>query len=56
MTRAYEIIEHSYDVDWLKHTLAWLEEDGRVPIDYRPVHLRVSAAQATYSRNTERFP
>ena len=27
------------DANWLKHTLAWLEEDGRVLIDYRPVHL-----------------
>ncbi len=27
------------DDDWLKHTLAWLGDDGRVAIDYRPVHL-----------------
>jgi succinate dehydrogenase / fumarate reductase, flavoprotein subunit len=27
------------DANCLKHTLAWLEEDGRVLIDYRPVHL-----------------
>jgi succinate dehydrogenase / fumarate reductase flavoprotein subunit len=27
------------DVNWLKHTLAWLDDDGRVTIDYRPVHM-----------------
>jgi len=26
------------DDDWMKHTLTWLEDDGRVAIDYRPVH------------------
>jgi succinate dehydrogenase / fumarate reductase flavoprotein subunit len=28
------------DENWLKHTLSWLEEDGRVRLDYRPVHLK----------------
>jgi succinate dehydrogenase / fumarate reductase flavoprotein subunit len=27
------------DVNWLKHTLSWLDGDGDVAIDYRPVHL-----------------
>ena len=27
------------DNNWLKHTLAWLDEKGRVRFDYRPVHL-----------------
>lgn len=27
------------DKEWLKHTLAWLDAQGRVSIDYRPVHL-----------------
>ena len=27
------------DQQWLKHTLAWVDERGRVRIDYRPVHL-----------------
>jgi succinate dehydrogenase / fumarate reductase flavoprotein subunit len=27
------------DAGWLKHTLAWLDDAGRVRIDYRPVHL-----------------
>jgi succinate dehydrogenase / fumarate reductase flavoprotein subunit len=28
------------DVNWLKHTLAWLDENGRVRLGYRPVHLQ----------------
>jgi succinate dehydrogenase / fumarate reductase flavoprotein subunit len=27
------------DVNWMKHTLAWVDADGRVKLDYRPVHL-----------------
>ena len=27
------------DENWIKHTLAWLGDGGRVAIDYRPVHL-----------------
>jgi succinate dehydrogenase / fumarate reductase flavoprotein subunit len=27
------------DVNWLKHTLAWVDAQGEVRIDYRPVHL-----------------
>jgi succinate dehydrogenase / fumarate reductase flavoprotein subunit len=27
------------DAQWLKHTLAWADAEGRVCIDYRPVHL-----------------
>jgi succinate dehydrogenase / fumarate reductase flavoprotein subunit len=28
------------DRNWMKHTLVWSGADGRVRIDYRPVHLR----------------
>jgi succinate dehydrogenase / fumarate reductase flavoprotein subunit len=28
------------DRNWLKHTIAWMGEDGRTRIDYRPVHLQ----------------
>jgi succinate dehydrogenase / fumarate reductase flavoprotein subunit len=27
------------DKNWMKHTLLWLEENGRVKIDYKPVVL-----------------
>ena len=26
------------DKNWMKHTLSWLGADGKVTIDYRPVH------------------
>ncbi len=28
------------DEGWLKHTLAWVDVQGRVSLDYRPVHLQ----------------
>jgi succinate dehydrogenase / fumarate reductase, flavoprotein subunit len=28
------------DTNWLKHTLAWLDDAGRVRLGYRPVHLQ----------------
>ncbi|HEX6121471.1 MAG TPA: succinate dehydrogenase/fumarate reductase flavoprotein subunit, partial [Dongiaceae bacterium] len=28
------------DAKWMKHTIAWSGEDGKVRIDYRPVHLQ----------------
>jgi len=27
------------DVNWMKHTLSWVDERGQVSLDYRPVHL-----------------
>jgi succinate dehydrogenase / fumarate reductase flavoprotein subunit len=28
------------DENWLKHTFSWLDDGGRVRLDYRPVHLQ----------------
>jgi succinate dehydrogenase / fumarate reductase flavoprotein subunit len=28
------------DGKWMKHTIAWAGEEGRVKIDYRPVHMQ----------------
>ena len=28
------------DGNWMKHTLAWIGEDGNVTLDYRPVHMQ----------------
>jgi succinate dehydrogenase / fumarate reductase flavoprotein subunit len=36
---AREDFKERDDQAWLKHTLAWVDEPGRVCIDYRPVHL-----------------
>jgi len=38
------------DREWLKHTLAWVDDAGRVCIDYRPVHLN------TLSGDVESIP
>ena len=38
------------DDNWMKHTLAWLGDDGQPTFDYRPVHLY------TMSDDVEVFP
>jgi succinate dehydrogenase / fumarate reductase flavoprotein subunit len=38
------------DENWLKHTAAWLDGDGKVTIGYRPVHL------FTLSNEVQPFP
>jgi succinate dehydrogenase / fumarate reductase, flavoprotein subunit len=38
------------DVNWLKHSLAWLDGDGKVRLGARPVHL------STLSNEVEAFP
>ncbi len=38
------------DENWMKHTLAWLGDDGKTTIDYRPVHLY------TLSDDVQTFP
>ncbi|MBS0367275.1 MAG: succinate dehydrogenase flavoprotein subunit [Proteobacteria bacterium] len=34
------------DVNWLKHTLVWVEGPGKVRFDYRPVHLNTLTQDA----------
>jgi succinate dehydrogenase / fumarate reductase flavoprotein subunit len=36
---AREDFKERDDKEWLKHTLAWVDAQGRVSLDYRPVHL-----------------
>ena len=36
---AHEDFPNRDDVEWQKHSLAWLGGDGSVRIDYRPVHM-----------------
>jgi succinate dehydrogenase / fumarate reductase flavoprotein subunit len=38
------------DVNWLKHTLAWVGDDGEVRFAYRPVHLN------TLTRDVDAIP
>jgi succinate dehydrogenase/fumarate reductase flavoprotein subunit len=32
------------DANWMKHTLCWVDEQGKTHIDYRPVHLNTLTA------------
>ena len=36
--QAHEDVPDRDDENWMKHTLAWVNEDGSVKLDYRPVH------------------
>ncbi len=37
------------DKEWMKHTLAWLDEtSGKVSIDYRPVHAYTMSNEIQY--------
>ena len=36
------------DKNWMKHTIAWLDEKGRVKIDYRPVTLQTMTDEVEY--------
>jgi succinate dehydrogenase / fumarate reductase, flavoprotein subunit len=38
------------DEKWMKHTLAWIDDKGKVSIDYRPVHMN------TLTDEVESFP
>ncbi len=36
------------DKTWMKHTLSWLDPNGKVTIDYRPVHTYTMSNDVTY--------
>jgi succinate dehydrogenase / fumarate reductase flavoprotein subunit len=36
------------DANWMKHTLAWLDDSGNVTIDYRPVHNYTLSEEVSY--------
>jgi succinate dehydrogenase / fumarate reductase flavoprotein subunit len=36
------------DVNWMKHTLAWVDGAGKVTIDYRPVHAYTMSKDVDY--------
>src|SRR5262249_12289105 len=45
---AREDFSESDDKAWMKHTLDWLDENGTVTIDYRPVHPYTLTNEVTY--------
>jgi succinate dehydrogenase / fumarate reductase flavoprotein subunit len=36
------------DKNWMKHTLAWIDAQGKVTIDYRPVHAYTLTNEVSY--------
>ena len=42
------------DVEWMKHTLCWVDEQGKTRIDYRPVHLSVLTSDVSVIPPKER--
>jgi len=36
------------DVNWMKHTLAWIDGSGKVSFDYRPVHQQTLTDEVDY--------
>jgi succinate dehydrogenase / fumarate reductase flavoprotein subunit len=42
------------DKKWMKHTLAWLDETGKVELDYRPVHTTTLTNEVQYIEPAKR--
>ena len=42
------------DENWMKHTLAWIDDKGDTVIDYRPVHLNTLSSDVAYIPPKER--
>jgi succinate dehydrogenase / fumarate reductase, flavoprotein subunit len=42
------------DENWLKHTLSWLDDEGHVRLDYRPVHLQPLSSEVSSISPKER--
>ncbi|PWD87479.1 succinate dehydrogenase flavoprotein subunit [Ignatzschineria cameli] len=51
---AREDYPHRDDVNWMKHTYAWVDESGDVKIDYRPVHTYTLTDEVAYIEPKER--
>ncbi len=42
------------DENWMKHTLAWVDDSGKVSFDYRPVHMKTLTDEVEYIAPKER--
>ena len=42
------------DANWMKHTLAWMDQKGKVTIDYRPVHTFTLTNEVSYIEPKQR--
>ena len=45
---AHEDYPDRDDANWMKHTLAWMDEKGTVSLDYRPVHTYTLTDEVEY--------
>ena len=52
---AHEDFPERDDENWMKHTLAWIDADGEVSIDYRPVHAYTLTDEVDYIEPKERI-
>ncbi len=43
------------DKNWMKHTLAWIDDKGKVTLDYRPVHTYTLTDEVEYIAPKERI-
>lgn len=51
---AHEDYPERDDKQWMKHTLTWLDEQGNVRIDYRPVHDYTGTDEVEYVKPKKR--
>ena len=51
---AHEDYPKRNDVNWMKHTLAWVDAKGKVELDYRPVHAYTLTDEIEYIKPEER--
>jgi len=42
------------DVNWMKHSLCWVDEKGKTKIDYRPVHTTTMTDEVEYVKPKKR--
>jgi succinate dehydrogenase / fumarate reductase flavoprotein subunit len=42
------------DENWMKHSLAWIDDDGKVTLGYRPVHTWTLTDEVDYIEPRER--
>ena len=45
---AHEDFPKRDDAEWMKHSLAWIDDKGKVTLDYRPVHTYTLTNEAKY--------
>jgi len=52
---AHEDFPKRDDENWMKHTLSWVSEKGKVKLGYRPVHTYTLSNEVSYIKPEERI-